>query len=107
MKRELQINIVATCIISTPGFDSTLAATGLNLVAGVNNVTCDDTVFYIAVDPPVQCGSIVPSDIRVLDPNGVPNPVVSATGVNCVNGLTDSIRVSVLNPIQGNIFTVY
>lgn len=110
VKRELQINIVATCIISTPGFDSTLAANGLNIVVGgtgVGNVSCNDTVFYIVVDPPVQCGSIVPSDIRVLDPNGVPNPVVSATGVNCVNGLTDSIRVSVLNPIQGGTSSLF
>lgn len=108
VKRELQINIVATCIISTPAFDSTLVANGLNIVVGgLSNVSCNDTVFYITINPPIQCGSIVPSDIRMLDPNGVPNPVVSATGVNCVNGLTDSIRVSVLNPVQGGTSAIF
>jgi gliding motility-associated-like protein len=107
VKRELQINIVATCIIATPSFDSTLVANGLNFVTGVNNVTCHDTVFYIVVNPSIQCGSIVPSDIRMLNPNGTPNPVVSATGVNCTNGLTDSIRVSVLNPIQGGTSALF
>jgi gliding motility-associated-like protein len=99
-KREIQINIVATCTVVTPSFDSTLTANGLSIVIdGINNVSCDDTTFYITVNPPVQCGSIVPSDIRFLDPNGIPNPVSSAVGVNCVNGLTDSILVTVLNPI--------
>ncbi|HMX97326.1 MAG TPA: gliding motility-associated C-terminal domain-containing protein [Bacteroidia bacterium] len=99
-KREIQINIVSTCTVVTPSFDSAQVASGVNIVIdGINNVTCDDTTFYIQVNPPVQCGSIVPSDIRFLDPSGLPNPVTSAVGINCVNGLTDSIMVTVLNPI--------
>ncbi len=100
IKREIQINIVSTCIIATPGFDSTLTTTGINIVVdGISNVACDDSVFFITLSIPVQCGSIVPSDIRFIDANGVSNPVATALPWNCVNGLTDSIRVTLINPI--------
>lgn len=100
IKREIQINIVNTCVISTPTFDSTLVASGINLAVGIDSLaSCDDTTFIIALSIPVQCGSIIPSDIRFLDANGVSNPVVSAVGINCVNGLTDSILVTLINPI--------
>ncbi len=100
IKREIQINIVNTCVIATPSFDSTLTATGINLAVGIDSLaSCDDTTFIITLSIPVQCGSIVPSDIRFLDANGVSNPVSSAVGINCVNGLTDSILVTLINPI--------
>lgn len=101
IKRDIQVNIVNTCIIAPPGFDSTLVSTGINIVVdGITNVACDDSVFYLTLNPPVQCGSIVPSDIRFYDPTGTSNPVAGAVGVNCVNGLTDSIRVTLINPIS-------
>jgi gliding motility-associated-like protein len=48
---------------------------------------------------PIQCGSIVPTDIRILTPQGNLNPVISATPVNCVNGVTDSILVTFYYPL--------
>ncbi len=100
IKREIQVNVVNTCIIAPPSFDSTFQANGVNIVIdGVINAACDDSVFYLTLSPPIQCGSIVPSDIRFTDPFGVSNPVSSAIGINCVNGLTDSIQVTLINPI--------
>jgi len=101
IRRDMQINIVGNCNLVQPNFDSTLVATGINIVVdGITNVACDDSVFYLTLNPPVQCGSIVPSDIRFYDPTGTSNPVAAAVGVNCVNGLTDSIRVTLINPIS-------
>jgi gliding motility-associated-like protein len=99
--RDIQVNINANCNIIPPAYDSTFNANGVSVVVdGVTNLTCDDTTFYLVFDnsAQIQCGSIVPTDIRVTLPNGMPNPVVSAVGVTCVNGLADSILVTVLNP---------
>ena len=52
---------------------------------------------------PIQCGSRVPSDIRVLRPFGFPNPVTNVTPINCAVGITDSLLVTVLFPLtQGS-----
>ena len=98
-KREMQVNIVSTCIADTLTFDS-LQANGINIdVDGVLNTSCDDSTFYIHFNQSIQCNSIVPSDIRFRDDDGNNNPVISALAVNCSNGLTDSILVTLANPI--------
>lgn len=99
--RDIQVNIQANCNIIPPAYDSTFNANGVSVVVdGITNLTCDDTTFFLVFDDSaqIQCGSIVPTDIRVTLPSGLPNPVVSAVGYNCVNGFTDSVLVTVLNP---------
>lgn len=110
LNRDIQINIITNCNIIPPAFDSAFNANGVSIIVdGTINLTCDDTTFYLVFDDSaqIQCGSIVPTDIRVTMPNGFPNPVVSAVGVNCVNGLTDSILVTVLNPFPAGISYAY
>lgn len=110
LNRDIQINIVGNCNIIPPSYDSTFNANGVSVVVdGVTNLTCDDTTFYLVFDDSaqIQCGSIVPTDIRVTMPNGYPNPVVSAVGVNCANGLTSSILVTVLNPFPAGTSYAY
>lgn len=99
--RDIQVNIIQNCNIIPPAYDSTFNANGVSItVDGVLNLACDDTTFILEFDSTakIQCGSIVPTDIRVILPSGLPNPVVSAVGINCTNGLASSVLVTVLNP---------
>ncbi|HNR20170.1 MAG TPA: gliding motility-associated C-terminal domain-containing protein [Bacteroidia bacterium] len=108
--RDIQVNIVANCNIIPPAYDSTFNANGVSItVDGVLNLACDDTTFILEFDSTakIQCGSIVPTDIRVTLPSGLPNPVVSAVGINCSNGLTSSILVTVLNPFPAGTSYAY
>jgi gliding motility-associated-like protein len=99
--RHLQINIVGGCVGSAPIFTTPTDSVGNPTQFYTAN--CADTSFIIVVSSPVQCGSIVPTDIRVLTPAGVPNPVLSAVGINCVNGQTDSILITVFYPLTAGI----
>lgn len=98
IRRDIQVNIACGCTLIPPSFDSTFQTTGITIT---EYVTCDDTTFWLVFDSAhlIQCGSVVPTDIRVTSPNGTPNPVVSATPFNCVNGLTDSVLITTLNPL--------
>jgi gliding motility-associated-like protein len=59
---------------------------------------CGDTSVILAFQHDIQCGSIVSTDVRASDPNGLPNPVLSATAINCQSGMTDSILITFLYP---------
>ncbi len=99
VRRDIQINIVGGCIGSAPLFSPPTDPFGNP--APAYTAYCGDTSVYIILDNPVQCGSIVPTDLRILTPNGQLNPVMTATPVNCVNGLTDSILVAFFYPLTG------
>ncbi|MEO5570103.1 MAG: gliding motility-associated C-terminal domain-containing protein, partial [Bacteroidia bacterium] len=101
VKRDLQIHIVANCIISPPSFDSTL----YNNTIGQFNIIaqCGDTSVILAFQHDIQCGSIVPTDVRATDPSGLPNPILSATPLNCQNGVTDSILITFYEPLFAGI----
>jgi gliding motility-associated-like protein len=101
VKRDIQINIVGGCIGSAPVFTSPTDPQGNP--APYYTAACADTSFILVLDNNVQCGSIVPTDIRVVTPGGLPNPVTSATPINCVNGQTDSILVTVFYPLTAGI----
>jgi gliding motility-associated-like protein len=93
-KRDIQINVVATCAVQTPGFESSMTQNGIT-------ANCGDSCVVIAFDVPIQCGSVdvLGGDIRALTPQGTPNPVVSLAALNCNNGLTDSVQVCFYLPL--------
>ncbi len=92
VKRDIQAVVVAGCNLLPPTFSSTIIQNGIQ-------ANCGDTTLILSFDTAIQCGSVVPTDIRILDPNGLPNPVIGAQPLNCVNGLTDSILITLYNPL--------
>ncbi|MEP7171599.1 MAG: hypothetical protein ABI855_19665, partial [Bacteroidota bacterium] len=94
--RDIQMHVTAACLPNIPVFDSTM----YNNTLGQYTISagCGDTSVIIAFQNPIQCGSITSTDIRATDPNSLPNPVLSATAINCQNGMTDSILVTFLFP---------
>jgi len=96
VKRDIQINIEANCIVYPPSYDSTLYNSSIGTF--VLNTGCGQNSVIISFNNPIQCGSVVPTDFRAVDVNGLPNPAISATPINCANGLTDSILVTFLYP---------
>jgi gliding motility-associated-like protein len=103
VKRDMQLNTSCSCNAMPPIINSQLTNTSITI-----NSACTDTTFFIVFNDttPIVCQSIVPSDIRFKDANGMSNPVVNAQGYNCTNGLTDSILVTVLNPITAGVNTI-
>ncbi len=97
VKRDIQMNVVGGCIGTVPMFASPVDPFGNP--APAYTAYCGDTSVYLILDNPVQCGSIVPTDIRILTPSGALNPVISAIPINCVNGQTDSILVTFFYPL--------
>ncbi len=105
VKRDMQMKVVSTCIGTAPFILSPTDPNGNP--APYYTASCGDTSIYIVLDQPVQCGSIVQTDIRILTPQGLPNPVLSATPVNCINGQTDSILVTFFYPLTAGITYAY
>lgn len=105
IKRDMQMKVVSTCIGTAPFVISPVDPNGNP--APYFTASCGDTSVYIVLDQPVQCGSIVTTDIRMLTPQGLPNPVLSATPVNCINGQTDSILVTFFYPLTAGITYAY
>jgi gliding motility-associated-like protein len=97
VKRDIQMNVVAGCIGSAPVLQEPVDSLGNPAPYFI--AQCGDTSIYIITDIPIQCGSVVPTDIRILTPQGLLNPVLSATPINCVNGQTDSILVTFFYPL--------
>ena len=95
IKRDIQISLEASgCNIVTPNFTGNIIQNGIPKA-------CGDYTFILSFDNPIQCGSVTATDVRVTDPNGYPNPVISAVPINCLNNLTDSILVTLFNPLIG------
>ncbi len=103
VKRDIQIVITNQCNIVNPAFPPGTSAThaiiGDPTGATAGPYFCGDNQFILPFSEKVQCGSIVPSDIRVLRSLGFPNPVISAVPLSCPNGRTDSIVVTCLFPL--------
>ncbi|MFN5356429.1 MAG: gliding motility-associated C-terminal domain-containing protein [Bacteroidota bacterium] len=95
VKRDIQINIVQQCNQIFPSFSNGIL-TGAN---GQLVAACNDRQVVIPFDTTFQCGSAVPTDFRVLSPQGIPNPVINVQPINCSNGETDSVLVTFLNPL--------
>ena len=106
VKRDIQVVITNQCNIVNPSFPPgpnslTFYPIGDPTGATAGPYYCGDNQFILPFVEKVQCGSIVPSDIRVLRSLGpFPNPVVSATPLACPNGRTDSILVTCLYPLS-------
>lgn len=98
VRRDIQMNVVGGCIGSAPAFADPVDPNGNP--ATFYTASCGDTSVWIILNDPIQCGSVVPTDIRILTPQGQLNPVLSATPWNCVNGQTDSILVSFFYPLS-------
>jgi gliding motility-associated-like protein len=105
IKRDMQMKIESTCIGTTPIFTDPVDPNGNP--APYYTANCGDTSVYIVLDQPIQCGSVVPTDIRVFTPQGQPNPVMSATPVNCINGQSDSILVTFFYPLTAGTTYAY
>ncbi len=101
VKRDIQINIVGGCIGSAPAWTPPTDPQGNP--TQFYTASCADTTFILVLQDPVQCASIVPTDIRVVTPQGTPNPVLNAVPINCTNGQTDSILVTVFYPLTAGI----
>ncbi|MFN6092009.1 MAG: gliding motility-associated C-terminal domain-containing protein [Bacteroidota bacterium] len=97
VRRDIQINIISQCNPILPSFnDSILTATPNGILLS----NCNERTVILAFDTVFQCSSAIPTDFRSFGPFGTPNPVISAVPINCVNGLTDSIQITFLNPLS-------
>lgn len=108
VKRDMQINIINQCAPVIPNFINlqTITLPGGGTVQGLT-ANCGDSTLILSLSNQVQCGSIVPTDIRVTEPGGFPNPVIQATAFNCQNSLTDSVFVRLYNPLQQGVSYLY
>lgn len=104
VRRVIQANVIAACANIIPVF------TGFqplpNGMQGIN-AYCGDTTFILQLTSNVQCGSIVPTDIRVTESTGFPNPVINAQAYNCVNNLTDKVEITVYTPLKNGLSWLY
>ncbi len=95
IRREILIYFVPTCNPIIPSFENNvLTSSGGQILAN-----CNDYSVIIPFDTSYQCGSVVPSDFRVLNPFGIPNPIVNVVPLGCSSGLSDSLKVTFLNPL--------
>lgn len=92
VKRDIQVVIQAGCNVLPPTFENSIVQTGIQ-------ANCGDNTVLLTFQEPIQCGSAIPTDLQVRDPNGLPNPVIAANPVNCVNGLTDSLLITLYYPV--------
>ena len=103
--RDMQINIIANCIVNTPQWDS-------SIVAGAGNAifaNCGDTSVIVLLAEPVQCGSAAAdgSDFRIIGSNGQPNPSFSAVPLNCNAGVTTQIQVNLYTPLKAGVHWLF
>ncbi|HNQ13643.1 MAG TPA: gliding motility-associated C-terminal domain-containing protein [Bacteroidia bacterium] len=108
VKRDIQVSIAGNCIINPPVFNTDSVQWQNNIYLGAQ-YQCGDTAVIIALQEPVQCGSIesAGTDFRVLAPNGQPNPTISAVAINCTNGFTDSILLYLNYPLTYGITHIW
>src|SRR5205085_8012188 len=105
VKRDIQVVITAACNNPNLAFGPPPGTHHLVLgtASGPNPYNCGDNTFVLPLSAAIQCGSVVPSDIRVLRSFGFPNPVTNVTPINCSVGITDSLLVTLLYPLtQGS-----
>lgn len=93
VKRDIQVVTEAACNVLPPTFEPSITQNGIIK-------SCNDSTLILSFVEPIQCGSATTTDIRAIDANGLPNPVISVTPINCVNGLTDSLLVSFYFPFS-------
>ncbi len=98
VRRDIQINVTNICNVIVPayppGVGGGVGSTGSGITA-----SCGSSSFIIPFGVEFQCGSVVPSDFRVIDPFGFANPVVNVAPINCTNGKTDSVEVFLLHTL--------
>jgi len=97
VRRDIQINIISQCNPILPSFDNSILTSTPN---GILLSNCNEHTVILSFDTVFQCSSAIPTDFRSFGPFGTPNPVISAVPINCVNGLTDSIQITFLNPLS-------
>lgn len=95
IKREIGIEIVPTCNVIVPSFENTI----LTSSGGQITANCNDYSVILPFDTGFQCASALPSDFRSLNPFGIPNPIVSVEPLGCASGLSDSLKITFLNPL--------
>ncbi|MEP7263444.1 MAG: gliding motility-associated C-terminal domain-containing protein [Bacteroidota bacterium] len=95
VRRDIQINVTTACNYIVPEYQSGLGG-GVNGGTGLTG-SCGSDKIIIPFGTEFQCGSAAPSDFRVLDPFGFANPVIAVAAVNCTNGKTDSVELTLLH----------
>ncbi|MFN0188386.1 MAG: gliding motility-associated C-terminal domain-containing protein [Bacteroidia bacterium] len=95
IKREIGIEIIPSCNFIAPSFENNILTSSNGQILA----NCNDYSVIIPFDTSFQCPSASPSDFRVLNPFGIPNPIVSVVPFSCSSGLSDSLKVTFLNPL--------
>lgn len=95
--RDFQYSVEAQCVPEDISW-----GTQSNGAPQVQSAKCGDSTLVIVVDDSIQCGSISPdgSDFRIVATDGSQMAIVSAEAINCKNGITDSILIHLVMPIQ-------
>lgn len=95
VRRDIQINVTNICNYVVPVYISGIGG-GVNGGTGLT-ASCGSDKVVIPFGTEFQCGSAAPSDFRVLDPFGFANPVIAVAPINCTNGKTDSLELTLLH----------
>ncbi len=102
VRRDIQINVISQCNQINPAFPSSILTTAGG-GGGYVPATCDQRTIILPFDTSFQCSSAIPSDFRTITPFGTPNPAIAVQPINCVNGQTDSLLITFLNPFTTGI----
>ncbi len=94
IRRDIQVSVVQ-CNFAQ--FQTTI----VNGVPKAYAANCGDSCVTLQLTDSIQCSTVAPngSDFRAVRPNGQPNPIYSATPLNCNNGLTTQIQICFYKPL--------
>ena len=96
VKREIIIYVTPSCNPIFPSFENNILTSSNGQILA----NCNDYSVIIPFDTSFQCASAAPSDFRVLNPFGTPNPIVNVVPLSCTSGLSDSLKITFLNPLS-------
>lgn len=107
--RDLQVTFSNNCVMEDLSFNSQLTGYPIDQDGKEYTVfNCADTAIVFRLSTAIQCASIEPggSDFRLVDSITFSNvfPIKMAYPANCVNGSTDSIVVTLWQPLPAGTY---
>ncbi|GIV41824.1 MAG: hypothetical protein KatS3mg034_1134 [Vicingaceae bacterium] len=107
--RDLQVTFSNQCVLEDLSFNAQLTGYPIDLDGKEYTVfNCADTAILFRLSTAIQCASIEPggSDFRLVDSATFSNPfpIKAAYPANCVNGSTDSIYVTLWQPLPAGTY---